>query len=185
QDSLKQQLRQAAARGALPGWAARLVHLLDHSIRIPGTRFGIGWDAILGALFPALGDGATAVGSVSLLLLALRQKVPTVVIARMVLNIVVDAVGGVLPVVGDTFDLFFKSNSRNLALLQRFSDQPKSRATLADHAIVGLGILVAIGSVVGSLLLFYALSFGGLVALFSLLQSLIGRGGGAGGGGGG
>jgi len=103
----------------LPAWARRLVTLLDDGIRIPGTRFGIGLDPILGALLPVAGDAITSAGSASLLLLALRERVPAVVLLRMVMNIGVDTLLGSVPIVGDVFDAFYRSNRKNLELVER------------------------------------------------------------------
>ena len=50
-----------------PAWAEQLVRLLDDGLTIPGTRIGIGLDALLGFLFPTLGDALTGLGSLSLL----------------------------------------------------------------------------------------------------------------------
>ncbi len=147
-----------------PGlWARQLSHLLDDVIHIPGTRIGVGLDAILGFLLPVLGDTATGVTSALLLLEALRRKVPTVVILRMLLNIGVDVVGGMLPVAGDAFDLLFQSNRRNLDLMDR-AGQPglKPKATAADYLVVGLGLLLAASGVVLPVLALYLLGLGGL-----------------------
>src|SRR5690606_24324710 len=92
--------RKAAADASAP-WATRLVRWLDDLLRIPGTKWGIGLAPILGFLLPGAGDAVTGVGSISLLLLALKERTPTIVIVRMVLNILVDTLGGLVPFVGD------------------------------------------------------------------------------------
>src|SRR5262249_5978560 len=63
------------ATKALAPWAEKLVRVLDDAIRIPGTQFGIGLDAIIGMVIPGAGDFLTSIGSLSLLVLALREKV--------------------------------------------------------------------------------------------------------------
>ena len=95
-----------------------LVELMDQRYRIPGTGIRFGFDALIG-LIPGIGDFVgMAIGSV-LLIEAWRQKVPRRVIGRMVLNLWLDGVLGSIPLLGDTFDLVFKANRRNLTLLER------------------------------------------------------------------
>ena len=130
-----------------PAWAATLVRVLDDGLRVPGTRIGIGLDALLGFLFPVVGDAATAIGSLALLVLAFRMRVPKVVIFRVVFNIALDALLGSIPLVGDVFDVFWRANRRNLELLQRYDRDPTRRAGLADYAIVTLGVLLVVASV--------------------------------------
>jgi hypothetical protein len=164
--------RRAAATLLAP-WAEKFVRALDEIVRIPGTKIGIGLDAILGFFLPGVGDVVTGAGALSLLFLALRHKVPTVAIGRMLVNIGIDTLVGSIPVVGDVFDLFWKSNRRNLAIIQRYADDPQQQPTPGDHALVGLGILLVVCSVV--LPVVFAFFFGAsLFALvgtfFSLLQ---------------
>lgn len=128
-------------------WAERLVTLLDDRFRIPGTDVRFGLDPIIGILFPGIGDAVTGAGSIGLMALALRRGVPSVVLFRMVLNILVDVVAGALPVVGDIFDLAYKSNRRNLELI-REHEAPGSKATAWDYAIVALGVILAILSII-------------------------------------
>ena len=128
-----------------PAWAEQLVRLLDDGLTIPGTRIGIGLDALLGFLLPTLGDALTGLGSLSLLVLAFQMRLPKVVVLRVVFNIAVDVLIGCVPFVGDAFDLFWRSNRRNLKLLQRYSHDPLRRPDVVDYLIVGLGFaLVAL-----------------------------------------
>lgn len=95
-----------------------LVELMDQRYRIPGTGIRFGFDALIG-LVPGIGDFVgMAIGSV-VLFEAWRQDVPLRVIGRMVLNLWLDGVLGSIPLLGDTFDLVFKANRRNLTLLER------------------------------------------------------------------
>src|SRR5947207_13509133 len=84
-----------------PIWAEQLVRLLDDGLTIPGTRIGVGLDALLGFVFPTLGDALTGLGSLSLLLLAFQMRLPKVVILRVVFNIAIDVLLGCVPFVGD------------------------------------------------------------------------------------
>ena len=133
---------------APPRWAHTLVRLLDDGLTIPGTRIGIGLDAILGFFLPTLGDAATGLGSLALLVLAFQMRVPKVVVLRVVLNIAVDVLIGCVPFVGDAFDLFWRSNRRNLELLQRYEHDPLRKPDAADYLIVGLGIVLVLAAIV-------------------------------------
>jgi hypothetical protein len=127
-------------------WAERLVTLLDDRFRIPGTDVRFGLDPIIGILFPGIGDAVTGTGSIGLLTLALGRGVPRVVLFRMIINILVDTLAGSLPIVGDIFDVAYKSNRRNLELI-REHEKPESKPTAWDYAIVTLGISIAILSI--------------------------------------
>ena len=131
----------------LTRWAEHLVTLLDDRFRIPGTDVRFGLDPVIGILFPGIGDAVTGAGSVGLLTLALRRGVPRVVLFRMILNILVDTLTGSLPIVGDIFDVAYKSNRRNLELI-RAHEEPESKPTAWDYAIVTLGVGLAILSIV-------------------------------------
>ena len=132
----------------IPEWAKTWVRLLDDGVKIPGTQVGFGLDAILGFIFPTLGDAATGLGSLALLALAFRMRVPKVVLLRMVLNIALDTLVGSIPFLGDAFDLFWRSNRRNLELLKRYEGGASRRPELADYLIVGLGAILAVAAVV-------------------------------------
>jgi hypothetical protein len=131
----------------LPAWAETLTRWLDDLVRIPGTNVGLGLDGLLGFLVPGAGDAVTGIGSLSLLLLALRRGVPSVVITRMVVNIGIDALIGTIPVVGDVFDFGYKANRRNLELIRRHTADPLRKPTAGDYALVGLGFALAALSV--------------------------------------
>jgi hypothetical protein len=114
--------------------ARALTRLLDSAARVPGTSMRFGLDPILG-LMPGLGDVAGAALSGYVVLLASRLGAPTTVIVRMLGNVVVDTVGGTVPVLGDLFDAGWKANTRNLALLERHLGRPESTKR-ASRAVV-------------------------------------------------
>ena len=123
-----------------PPWVRALVRFMDDAIPIPGTRFRIGWDAILGALAPWVGDGITAVSHVTLIWSAFRAGLPRVVFARMLVNVAIDALVGSVPILGDVFDAAFKANRRNLELLERVERTPGRKPGVGDYAAVALAI---------------------------------------------
>jgi hypothetical protein len=140
----------------------RLVFLLDQALRIPGTRWRVGLDGIMGLLFPGGGDALGALVSAALVLLAARQGLPRVVVARMVFNVAVDALGGAVPLLGDLFDFGWKANTRNLRLLERHRSgrPPTWRDWVWLWALLGGLALVVLGAVVLALLAIRALGVG-------------------------
>src|SRR5262245_24800605 len=119
----------------------RLAVLLDDSIPIPGTRFRIGVEAILG-LLPGAGDLAGGAFSLYILLQAARMGVPRPLLVRMGTNLVVDVVVGAVPILGDLFDAGFKANLRNLALLERHVDRPVASTRSSRRFVALLALLV-------------------------------------------
>jgi hypothetical protein len=101
---------------------------LDYAFRIPGTSIRFGLDPILG-LVPGLGDLITPLFSVFLILHANRVGAPRVVQLRMLLNALIDAAAGAVPIVGDLVDLAWKANARNLTLLERHAGAPAPART--------------------------------------------------------
>jgi hypothetical protein len=131
--------------------ARTLARLLDSAVKVPGTGVRFGADAILG-LVPGLGDVAGAALAGYLVLLAQRLGAPRAVVLRMLANVAVDTAAGTVPVVGDLFDVAYKANTRNLALLERTIERPtdtKRTSWLVVAAVLlGLALLVAGGLVV-------------------------------------
>lgn len=95
----------------------RLANGLDSRFRIPGTRIRFGWDLILG-LVPGVGDLATTLPAGVMIAEGWRMGTRKRVLARMATNSTVDFVIGGVPVLGDLFDVYFKANRRNLAILE-------------------------------------------------------------------
>lgn len=98
----------------------RLAWLLDSSIRLPGG-FRIGVDSVIG-LVPGVGDLVGAGLSSYILLQAARMRVGSGVLGRMAGNVLLELVVGSIPLVGDLFDMAFKANQRNVALLEAHLD---------------------------------------------------------------
>jgi hypothetical protein len=133
----------------------RVGYLLDNAIAIPGTRFRLGLDSLIG-LVPGIGDLAGGLLSLYIIVEAHRMGVPRSVLARMGWNVAVDTLVGVVPLLGDLFDIGFKSNLRNLALLDGFARQPgevrRSSRRLLWVVILGI-VVVAAGAIALSVLL--------------------------------
>ena len=92
-----------------------LSHLFDDSLRVPGTDFRFGLDAVIG-LVPGIGDATGAAMSAYLLLEAGRLGAPKATLLRMAGNIGLEAVVGTVPFLGDLFDAGWKANLRNIRL---------------------------------------------------------------------
>lgn len=101
----------------------QLAWLLDSSIPLPGTRFKIGVDALLG-LLPIVGDLIGVLISGYIINEAARLGVPRSVLLRMGFNVGVEGLVGVIPIVGDVFDAAWKANQRNVRLLNAWSERP-------------------------------------------------------------
>ena len=101
---------------------ARIIaHWLDEFIKIPGTTFRIGLDPII-SLVPGVGDFLASSVSLVTIIESVRTGVPVTVITRMGFNMILNAIIGAVPFIGPAFSAFFKSNSRNLAILRRWQD---------------------------------------------------------------
>ncbi len=112
----------------------RWARIFDSAFRIPGTQITFGIDPLLG-LVPGIGDLASPILSMFMVWHGARLKVPKIVLARMVLNALIDAAAGVVPVVGDLFDFGWKATVWNLALLERHA-MPGQRPTRGDWIFV-------------------------------------------------
>ncbi|MEH2254190.1 DUF4112 domain-containing protein [Nostoc sp.] len=108
----------AAKRLATLNRIRKLSRLMDTSIRIPLTGFHIGIDPIIG-LVPGAGDLISTAFSAYIIFLATRFGIPRQDLAKMIFNVGLETVVGTVPFVGDLFDAFYKSNIRNLAILEQ------------------------------------------------------------------
>jgi hypothetical protein len=104
-----------------------LANLLDTAVLIPGTNVRFGLDAVIG-LFPGIGDTVTAALSLFIVHEAYQLGAPGHVIARMLGNVALDGVAGSVPLVGDAFDVLWRSNRRNMRLLRDWLDREGRRA---------------------------------------------------------
>jgi hypothetical protein len=131
--------------------ARTLARLLDSAARVPGTNIRFGADAVVG-LVPGLGDIGGAALAGYLVILAQRLGLPRAVVLRMLANVAVDTLAGTVPLIGDLFDVAYKSNLRNVALMERAILQPAATKRTSRLMVVGtflgLVLLVAGGLVV-------------------------------------
>ena len=125
----------------------QISHLLDNAIPVPGTKYRFGLDPILG-LLPGGGDMAGGLMSVYIVFEAMRMGVPAETIGRMGFNIVLDLLTGTVPVVGDLFDVAWKANSLNVALLEQHVAAPEP-SKASDKIFATMVIVALIALVLG------------------------------------
>ena len=134
----------------------RLVSVvMDRLIKIPGLKKRLGLNPIID-LVPGFGDIAAALVSVSVIIYGIRRRVPKVLLGRMALNVLINELVGLIPIVGSIFAFWFTANTRNYELIKDHLDTPQ-RSTKGDKIFVGLilclVILVIIGGIIGTFMI--------------------------------
>lgn len=117
----------------------KFAELLDSKFTLPGTRIKFGIDPILG-LFTGLGDWFSAILSVYLMYYAAKIGATPSVLFRMFMNIFIDLIIGVIPVLGDMFDIAWKANIRNARLLEKLEADPSQ--TESQSSVIMWGLLI-------------------------------------------
>lgn len=131
---------ESQTKGGDTNLTGLLAWVLDDLFLIPGTKFRIGLDPLIG-LVPGVGDtSAAALGSV-ILIRALQAGVPRIVIARMATHLLLNALVGAIPGVGDVFSAWFKSNRRNHDLLKKHLGSGSLRASTTGDWVFLFGLL--------------------------------------------
>jgi hypothetical protein len=120
----------------------RIAELLDNAFVVPGTSYRVGLDPIIG-LIPGFGDLVSPLFAIGVLLQARQFGVPKVVQLRMLINVAVDAIVGVVPIAGDLFDFAWKSNHKNLELLELHAREERG-GTPGDWTFVSLMIALVV-----------------------------------------
>jgi len=138
---------------------------LDAGIVVPGTSLRVGLDPVLG-LVPGLGDAAGALLAAWILVEAIRMGASRGTLARIASNIALDALVGAMPVLGDVFDVVWKANLKNVALLERHAIDPAG-AGEGDR----LFVVLVVGGVAALCL---GLLVGGVVLTAWLVRALFG-----------
>ncbi|MGH7871680.1 MAG: DUF4112 domain-containing protein [Candidatus Binatia bacterium] len=135
-----------------------LADLLDQRFTIPGTSVRVGLDPILG-LIPGIGDALANIAGSAILVVAAQLSVPKIILVRMGLNLAANTLIGAIPIFGDIFSIWFRSNVKNANLLERYAASETQRAGLKDWLFVagiistvllaGFGIVMAIAWLLG------------------------------------
>jgi hypothetical protein len=128
-------------------FAKFLAELLDQRFTIPGTSIRIGLDPIIG-LIPGIGDTLANLAGSAILVIAAQLRLPKIVLLRMGWNIAVNTLIGAIPLVGDIFSIWFRSNVKNVQLLERYATRQRRSVAPADWAfvialVIGLLLLLA------------------------------------------
>lgn len=131
-----------------------LAKLMDAQFRVPGTNFRFGLDGIIG-LIPGAGDLSTFAVSGYMLWIMANNGASGFVMARMVLNVLIDALIGSIPLIGDLFDIAFKANMRNLRLMQEHYREGRHRGSAWKVILPVLIVLLAV--IIGIIWLVYKL----------------------------
>lgn len=141
----EQQYREALVR------LDRYSRMTDSQFRIPLTRIRFGVDPIIG-LIPVIGDFIGLLLSLPVLIEAARLQAPRELRRKMIRNMIIEAVMGIVPILGDAFDVYWKANTRNTALLRQWintqlvPDKPVARK---DRILVILLACIMVGLIAG------------------------------------
>lgn len=128
---------------------------MDEAVTVPGTKLKVGLDPIIG-LIPGIGDLTGAAIGAYVLRAAEKLGVPTIVMVRMLFNLVIDALIGLIPLIGDYLDAVYKANSKNVALVEQAILNREATARSSWWRLVGVFaafLAIVIGGFVGAVLL--------------------------------
>jgi hypothetical protein len=124
-----------------------LARLMDNQFRIPAVGWRFGLNTLID-LIPGVGDTATSLIAFGIMTAAVRRGLPRTALLRMALNIAIYSIGGILPIIGDIFDTWWKPNMRNMEILRRHAHETRE-ATASDRlfiAAIGALLLVLVMS---------------------------------------
>lgn len=139
----------------------KVARLLDSQFEIRGIRFGL--DPILG-LFPGVGDFITSAMSFYLIHLAWQLHSPPVLLLRMGLNVLIDNLFDLIPLLGNLFDFVWKANEKNLRLLEKYLENPKRAERVSYLVIILIGL-----SLLAALIMGFYLTFELLMAVWNFI----------------
>jgi hypothetical protein len=143
-----------------------LSHVLDDFIKVPGTSIRFGLDGIMGVV-PGIGDILGGIASCIIIIAAWIRGVPYVTVTRMVANVAIEVVVGSIPILGDAFDIAWRANRRNYALLTGSLYEPRKHTIQSWIFLIVLAIVLMALAVVPMLLVAW-LANGLIHALFGV-----------------
>ncbi|MBL7813638.1 MAG: DUF4112 domain-containing protein [Saprospiraceae bacterium] len=146
-------------------WIDKVSSLLDNKFRLPFTQIRFGVDFLIG-LIPSVGDWLSFGISSILVFAMMRRGIGVVMLFKMLGNIILDALVGSIPILGDLFDLHYKANRRNVAMLrQYYVENPNPPAAKRSFFII---FLLFFSVLIGLLILVFKLMawFWGLLAAY-------------------
>lgn len=121
--------------------SALLAKLMDSAFVIPGTKIRFGFDTLIG-LFPGIGDSVGALISTFIIAQASRAGVPRIVLARMAMHILINTLVGAIPILGDMFSIFYRSNMKNYELLRRYAGQRRTPGAGDWFFVIGFAVVM-------------------------------------------
>jgi hypothetical protein len=127
-----------------------LADLLDQRFTIPGTSIRIGLDPII-SLIPGIGDLLANLTGTLILVIAAQLGISKIVLLRMGINVATNAVIGIIPIFGDVLSIWFRSNVKNVQLLERYLDGQAKQTDAGAWVVVILlfiGLLALLGGLV-------------------------------------
>ena len=139
------------------GILRQMARLLDSAVLVPGTSFRFGLDPILG-LLPGIGDIVSPLFTLGIIWQARDLGIPRVVVLRMIINVALDTLVGLVPIAGDLFDFAWTSNNKNLALLEQHVYEEQAASSGDWTFVVGSIASVLVIAAVPFLLLGWLLS---------------------------
>ena len=119
-----------------------LSHLLDDFIKVPGTPIRFGLDGIVGAI-PGIGDLIGGIASCIIIIAAWVRGVSYAIVLRMVANVVIEVSIGSIPILGDMFDIAWRANRRNYALLTGSIYEPRKYTIQSWFFLAALCLVLA------------------------------------------
>jgi hypothetical protein len=128
----------------------KFAELLDSWFTIPGTKIKVGLDPIIG-IVSGIGDLAGASLSVYFMFYATRLGAKSSVLLRMFMNIMADLTIGLIPILGDLFDVAWKANLRNVKLLEMLEEDPEKlekESTVLMWVLFTILVLILIGVII-------------------------------------
>lgn len=141
-----------------------LADLLDQRFTIPGTSIRIGLDPII-SIIPGIGDLLANLTGSFIVIIAAQLGVPKIVLARMAINIAINTLLGAIPIFGDVISIWYRSNVKNVELLERHVGRQSKRADSKDWLFV-------IALIVGLLLLLGGIAVFGIWVVKQIWQAL-------------
>ena len=135
--------------------SALLAKLMDSVFVIPGTKIRFGFDALIG-LFPGVGDSIGAIISTYIIAQGSRMGVPRIILARMAMHILINTLVGAVPIFGDIFSVFYRSNAKNYELLRQYAGRRRAANAGDWFFVIGLAVLMLLilaGLIVGAIFL--------------------------------
>ena len=144
-----------------------LSFVMDRLVEIPGTKIRVGLNTLL-LLLPVFGDGVSSLVSAAILAIGLSTfRVPRIVAARMMMNSLIDACVGWVPIAGDLFNLWFKADTRNVRLLMEYAGR-----TDADQKSTWRHWVFVVVMAILFILIFSVIAAGAVFLVYTLFQGL-------------